>query len=316
MRLFIFFLLYSFIGLAQDLSEIKLITDTYPGLMTVEKLAKKIEIDFSTDEDKVKATYCWLTKNIRYDLKEFYNPNRKTRTTFRYRTEEEKQQKLKAINNKIVRNTLTKRRAVCEGYARTLAEVCTILNIENSLVTGHVRNSSQVIGNSSLTPNHAWNAVKINNKWIYIDATWGAGSELNGRWIRKFNPYYYNIPKNKYFKTHFPEDSVWRLRVGRITKEKYYNQPIYSNDFLKSDIELKAPTSGILKKKKDNTVHITLDNLRNKEVFVGFLGNSNAYKPEIRKKGNSSLISFIPPVGAKQCFILIDREVALEFLIQ
>ncbi|WP_157730243.1 transglutaminase domain-containing protein [Tenacibaculum jejuense] len=315
MRLFTIIFFSILVAKAQDFSGIKQITDGYSGLITVEKLAKNINRDFNTDEDKTKALYAWLTKNVRYDLKEFYNPNRQTKTSFRYRTEEEKQQKIKAINEKIVRKTLRTRKAVCEGYARTFAEVCSLLNIENEVVAGHVRNSAQEIGNSSLSANHAWNAVKLNGKWIYIDATWGAGAETNGRWIRRFNPYYYNIPKKKYFKTHFPEKSIWRLRVGRITKEQYYNQPVFSNDFLKTNVTLKSPNAGILKRGKGNVVTIKLGNAKQREFFVGFLGSSRAVKPEKVVSKSTTTVRFVPPPGTKQCFLLMDREVAIEFLI-
>ncbi len=315
MRLFTLIFFTVLVSTAQDFSSVDEEVNGYPGIITVHKLANRIQKDFPKKEHQVKALYFWLTKNIRYDLKEFYNPNRQTRTSFRYRTEEEKQQKIKAINDKIIKKTLRTRKAVCEGYARTFAEVCSLLNIENEVVTGHVRNSAQVIGNSSLTANHAWNAVKLKGKWMYIDATWGAGAEINGRWIKKFNPYYYNIPKKKYFKTHLPEESIWRLRVGRITKEQYYNQPIYSNSFLQSNVTLKSPNSGILKRGKGNVVTIKLRNAKQKEFFVGFLGSSRAVKPEKIVGKSTTTVRFVPPPGVKQCFLLMDREVAIEFLI-
>jgi len=316
MKLLIIFFMVVGVTTAQDFSSIKETTDQYAGLMTVEKLAKTIAKDFSTNEDKVKALFCWLAKNIRYDLEEFYNPNRQTRTTFRYRTPEEKEEKLKAINDNIVRNTLRSRKAVCEGYARTFAEVCTSLGIENEIISGYVRTSSHVIGKPLAEPNHAWNAVKLNNDWVFIDATWGAGAENNGRWYRKFNPYYYNIPKEKHFKTHLPEKSIWKLRIGRMEKEEFYRQPIFSNDFLNSNVDLLSPNSGVLTKNKKGAVEILLAKASDKEIFLGFLGSSTAYKPMVSQQDNNTVVSFIPPQQATSCFLLIDRKVAIQFLIQ
>ncbi|WP_442265780.1 transglutaminase domain-containing protein [Tenacibaculum sp. ZS6-P6] len=313
MRLFTILFFSILVAKAQDFSEIKKITDTYSGLMTAEKLAKNINRDFNTDEYKTKALYAWLTKNICYDLKEFYNPNRQTRTSFRYRTEEEKQQKIKAINERIVKKTLTSRKAVCEGFARTFAQVCTLLNIENEVVPGYVRNSFHDIGKPQRSANHAWNAVKINKNWVYIDATWGAGAEFNGRWIRKFNPYYYNIPKEKYFKTHLPEESIWRLRVGRITKEDFYNQPILSNKFLNSGMDLVEP-EGILKRDEKGRVQIKLNTI-NQRYFL-WMGEGSPFIPTPIKKEGYYILRTKPSVNADKIFFLLGKDVAAEFLIQ
>ncbi|MDY0780112.1 transglutaminase domain-containing protein [Tenacibaculum sp. IB213877] len=314
--LFFFVLLISLSIASQDFSKIKDVTDTYPGLLTAQKLAEKINTDFSSDEDKVKAIYSWMTKNIRYDLEEFYNPTRKE-IRFSYQTEAEKEQKLLEFKNKIVSETLSTRKAVCEGFAQTFSKVCDLLNIENEVIPGYVRTTSYHIGKPLPQPNHAWNAVKLDNNWIYIDATWGAGTENNGKWYRKFNSYYFNIPKNKYFKTHFPDESIWVLRVGRMEKNDFYNQPIFMHEFLKSDVELISPTSGTLSKNKEGKIALMLKNLKpHQSVHVGFLGSPYAERIPIEKVGDNSLLEITPPQNSKHLFLLIDKEVAIQFLIE
>lgn len=315
MKRIVFLLFLSvFTSFSQDFSQIKVKTNEYPGLLTAPKLANYIKKDFKKSEDQVKALYAWMTKNIRYDLEEFYNPARKTSTTFQYRTLEERAQKIKALEDKTVRETLRSKKAVCEGYARVFAKVCDLLGLENEVIEGYVRNSSRTIGKPRATPNHAWNAVKIDNKWLYVDTTWGAGAESNGRWVRRFNPYYFNIPKKKYFQTHLPEDSLWILRVGRTNKEKFYKQPIYSHEFLKSNVTL-VGASGILTKNAQGNVQVVLQNAADKEILVGFLGSPMAQKPKVVQKGKQTIVTITPPANAKECFLLVDREVAIEFLL-
>lgn len=317
-RLLLFFFIVNSFTYAQEFSSIRAKVTSYKGVRSVEKLANYIKEDFKTEENRVKALYSWLTNNVRYDLKEFYNPNREKVTTFSYQTLEERDKKIEAINNKIVNETILKRRAVCEGYARTLAKVCSLLNIKNEIITGYVRTSINVINKPIAQPNHAWNAVKINNKWIYIDATWGAGAEFNGKWIKKFSSYYYDIPKRSYFKTHLPDETVWKLKVGRIDKETFYKQPIYSNSFLNSNIELNNLQDGVLHINKKSEIQIKLINLNEEEVLIGFLGFPQAYKPEFSKStlNNETVINIRPPGKTEQCFLLINREVAAQFLIK
>lgn len=306
----------SWISNAQDFSAIQDKTNTYSGLLTADDLAEQISTDFSSDEDRVKAIFCWLTKNIRYDLEEFYNPT-KTGFKFSYQTLEEKAQLLQEIKDNTVKETLSTKRAVCEGYAQTFSKLCDILSIENDVIGGYTRTSYHDINNPIQTPNHAWNAVKLKGKWLYIDATWSAGYENNGKWIRRFNPYYYNIPKQQYFKTHLPEKSIWKLRVGRMEKDAFYKQPIYSHHFLKSNIELLSPKAGVLYKDRNGSINITLKNAKNKQIHLGFLGMPYAQQPKVVTLDNGKTeVSITPPRNSKQAFLLIDKQVFIEFLVK
>ncbi|WP_299103648.1 transglutaminase domain-containing protein [uncultured Tenacibaculum sp.] len=316
MKQLLFFLFFtSFTLFAQDFSEVSEKVATYPKLISAENLAKNIARDFSSKENQLKAAFYWITKNIRYDLEEFYNPKNK-RVSFRYRDEAERLQKIREIKDNIVRETLRSRKGVCEGYAQTLAKICSLLNIENEVIKGYIRNSSTEINRPRNSTNHAWNAVKINNQWRFIDATWAAGAIMNGKWQRSFNPYYYNIPKDKHFKTHFPESKLWQLRIGRMTLDDFYNQPIYASSFLNSTVKLVSPQKGILTS-RNNEVKIKLGNIAaNQHIMVGFMGYQFAIQPKIVRTNNITTLTINPPEEAQELFVLIDREVMLEFLIQ
>ncbi|CAM1352482.1 transglutaminase domain-containing protein [Tenacibaculum insulae] len=313
--LFLFISIPTFLS-AQKFLEVDTKIKTYPKLITASKLADKISTDFNSDEEKVRAVFSWLSFNIRYNLDEFYNPKQK-RIHFRYKDEADKQAKIRAIKDNIVKKTLSSRSAVCEGYAQTFGKVCTLLNIENQVVKGYVRNSSYDIGRVTKTTNHAWNAVKLNNKWIYIDATWAAGAVTNGKWQHYFNDYFFNIPKQKYFYTHFPEDKLWQLRVKRMSLNTYFKQPIYTPFFLKKDYKLIKPNSGILYKKEDGSVSLTLKNIRkNQSILCGFRGFKYAKKPRTSFNKNMVIINIIPPKNSKEIYLIIDNDVVLEFLLK
>lgn len=316
MRILYILFFITFTSLAQDFSAVKAKTDNYPGLLTAEKLASLIEKDFTKEEDKVKAVFCWLTSNIRYDLEEYYKPTSAKTTRFRYRTEAERQQKLQAIRDNIVKETLTGRKAVCEGFAQTFSKVCTLLKIENEIIEGYVRASSNRIGRPLESPNHSWNAVNLGGKWKYFDATWGAGAEFNGKWVRNFNSYYYDIPKEKYFLTHLPEKSLWRLRVGRMDKQQFYEQPIFLNKYLHSDVELVAPKKGTLVRDIEGNIEVRLKNGFDKEYFFGFPGSNIAQAPEVDIERGITKVKIAAPAQAKYCFLLINREIAIEFLVK
>ncbi len=52
-------------------------------------------------------------------------------------------------------------KAVCEGYANTFKLFMDVLGIECHIITGEVEG----IG-------HAWNAIKLDGEWYYVDTTW------------------------------------------------------------------------------------------------------------------------------------------------
>ena len=310
-QLLLFCFLITFSVNSQDFSLVDEKVKSYPKLISAKKLAQNIKNDFNSDITKVRAVFSWLAQNIRYDLQELYNPTSKS-IRFSYSSEKEKLKKLKAIKNGIVSNTLNKRKAVCEGYAQTFSKTCDLLGIENEVIKGYVRNSSEEIGKPELHSNHAWNAVKIDNRWLYFDATWAAGYLMNGKWLRNFNDYYFNFPKEKYFLTHYPEDKLWQLRVGRITKNQFYNQPIYSHSFLKSNAQLIKPISGIIRIKNGESIKLQFQDLSSKnQVYYNY-----AYERYSKKATfDDNILSLFPPKKSTDLYLFFNRNLALQFKI-
>lgn len=309
----VFFLLIATSINAQDFSKVDHLVLKYPRFSKVEDLASKIENDFSTDTEKVRAAFFWLAKNIRYDLKMYYNPKPRT-YGFSYSTEDEKTTKIQAAKDKIIDVAFNRKMGVCEEYAQSFKKICDLLNIEAAVITGYTRNSTDEIGKPSLNTDHAWNAVKLNDKWILLDATWAAGSLLNGKWIQEFNNYFYNIPKEKIFKTHFPENSVWVLRFGRITKEEFYKQPIFGYTFLASNAQLIDPKKGIIEITKANNIELKFKNLdKNTLVYYTFKGSSFAKKPVKTLENGITTISIPNAKRNSELNIFMNNSIAIQF---
>ena len=62
--------------------------------------------------------------------------------------------------------TVNEGKAVCDGYAKTFYFLCKFNGIDCVTVTGDATNSN------GRTETHAWNKVKINDKWYALDVTW------------------------------------------------------------------------------------------------------------------------------------------------
>ena len=55
---------------------------------------------------------------------------------------------------------------MCEGYAKAFQYLMNEIGIDNVIVIGTATNSN------GQTENHAWNYVKLNEKWYAVDTTW------------------------------------------------------------------------------------------------------------------------------------------------
>ena len=313
----VLFLLFSSISFfSQNFENIDAKVLKYPRFSKVENLANRIQKDFSKDIDKARAAFFWLTKNIRYNLKELYNP-RKRSYRFRYSSEEEKVQKLQAIKDKLIADTFRNKTGVCEEYAQSFKKICDLLDIESKVIKGYVRTDAREIGTLPNSTNHAWNAVKIDGKWMILDATWAAGHEYNGKWIREFNNYFFNMPTHKTFKTHYPKESIWVLRFGRMDLEEFYLQPIYSNTFLGLKTDLISPKTGIINLKSSENIELKFKNLDlNSQIFYTIKGNKYAQKPIIKTENGISTLTLKNPNRNTDLILYINKEDALHFKIR
>ena len=313
-RLFILSLFISFTSHSQNYTEVDAKVKRYPTFNSAQKLAAKINTDFASDADKIRAVFIWLTENIRYDLQEYYNPTAK-KIGFSYKDETEKQQKLQQIKDAIVKETFKKRKAVCEGYAQSFKKVCDLLQIEATVIKGYARNSTNEIGIIPSTSNHAWNAVKLNHKWQFIDATWAAGYAINNQWEKNFTEYYFYPNPAELLRTHLPESNAWQLVDTQIDKKTFANQPIIGQGFFYRNLALIAPTKGIISNKKK--VRFKIRNLSETDVI--------GYQFEGQQYGNRAEVVFENTVGSftinlenkrkTELYIFINNEIALQYKI-
>jgi transglutaminase-like putative cysteine protease len=110
-------------------------------------LADSLTKNCTTDREKVKAIHDWMVKNIAYDY-DNYKADTIPSRSYSY---------IGAILYKT---------CVCDGYSKAFQYFMDILGIECERITGVATNSSGDTGG------HAWNRVKLNGVWYYIDVTW------------------------------------------------------------------------------------------------------------------------------------------------
>ncbi len=179
----------------------KKMSEVKDSFTSIPELGNYISSAFSTEEEKCRAIYYWVAKTIEYDVKSMYAIN------------------LKETHKDIIAKTFTTKKAICMGYALLFDSLCTLTNITCEYVTGSTRQDwfPEPTG-------HAWNAVKINQTWYLVDATWGSGYIEDRRFIRALSNKYFLADGKTFYPSYHPIDAIWQLLEYPHDLFYFYNQ--------------------------------------------------------------------------------------------
>ena len=127
-----------------------------------------------TDSDYEKAKYVFevLVQNVDYDVS--------------------------AENSQNIISAFLNRATVCQGYACATQYLLRLLGIQSVIVTGNANGES-----------HAWNLVRLNGRYYYMDTTWGNSRYLsNSSEMEKYVNYnYLAITTEEISRTHTIDNS-------------------------------------------------------------------------------------------------------------
>lgn len=121
-----------------------------------EQLADEICTDCETDEEKVKAIYCWMIASFEYD--------------YDYHA---------FIQYFDIRRTLRTHKGVCYDFSNLFAALCRSQNIPCYVVDGKLYDHSLAA--------HTWNRVYYNDSWWDVDVTNDTTSTANGNKLYGFH---------------------------------------------------------------------------------------------------------------------------------
>lgn len=133
-----------------------------------------------------------------------------------------------------LKESLKNGKTVCSGYARLYKDIAVYLELKVECVNCYAKGYGYEPGQKFNSTNHEYNVIFLNNKWIGIDATWGAGHAEGTKYIKEYNEFYFLVDPELLIKTHFPEDPKW------IVTKKNIHQKIFQNGhmFIQTSIHL------------------------------------------------------------------------------
>lgn len=204
------------------------------------KLVKALTSNLTTDVERFRAIYMWVTANIANDYK-LYNKNMHKRRRFK-----DNSVKLESWNerfNKIIFDMLIEdKKTICTGYAYIIRELTKLIDLDCRIVNGYGKASTTI--DQLDTPNHSWNVVKLNEKWYFCDATWASGipNPETNFFKFNFNPGYFLSDPKLFALNHYPIDEKWLLLDDvNYTYEAFIETPLLYNNAYKNLVQHVAP---------------------------------------------------------------------------
>ena len=170
---------------------------------------------------------------------------------------------------------------VCEGYARAYQYLLSFCNVECIYVVGHSGNTA-----------HAWNAVKCDGEWFWVDTTYDDQASLpSGRYH-----YYFGLPNSVFLEDHTPGDQTHGLSyqppVPEISND--YSNFYYYKTGAFADVSDSQVINGALVKSAqrafDNKTYcaaVYVENTKSKSAASVLFGTSSNITSAIKDAGLS-----------------------------
>ncbi len=186
----------------------------YNGV-SVTQLASLLSQYASTEAEKARIIYSWISYHIDYDVPAYLSGQ---------------------YGDVTPEGVLRSRKGVCSGYATLYKALANAMGLEAVIISGYAKGASYIIGKATEI-NHAWNGVKIDQQWYLVDATWGAGVINNNQFQRHFNPFYFATAPDNFIYDHFPEEQKWQLLSQPYSKQQFDNTPEVSPAFFQQGLK-------------------------------------------------------------------------------
>ena len=191
--------------------------DSAPGHLknSIPALVNYLVRPAQNDFEKVRAIFRWISQNIDYDVDSFFE---------------------RRLINEDPETVIRRGSAVCGGYAQLFKRMCREIAIPCEIIPGW---SKIYVETLSSQPNHAWNAVRINQQWYLLDVTWGSGY-INDQqtYTKSFQEHYFLTDPSLMIYDHFPEDKKWQMLDSPITRQEFDNLILLRPDFFRTQLQL------------------------------------------------------------------------------
>ena len=220
-------------------------------------LAQQLTVSCSTDLQKVRAIFYWITDNISYRTKP---PHVRRKAAPLIVDEASDTAALKPLDERVAENVLEEKVAVCDGYARLFKTLCSYSGIKAEVINGYARTEATK-RIQRFRPNHSWNAVMIDSVWQLLDVTWASGyiTWHGNEFVRHLDEQYFLSAPEQFIREHYPDDMRWTLMTDPPLMPEFRHSPFKQKSFTKYLITAYRPEKGVIEVSQGDTITIELE---------------------------------------------------------
>lgn len=170
-----------------------------------EALAAYLTSGLSSDRQKARAIFRWITDRIEYDVASYFSGE------------------LKPMD---AAEILAKRKAVCDGYSMLFSQLARLANLQVKNITGYAKGAPSGRVENAQIPNHVWNAVLVDGRWYALDATWGAGYVDTAGFHHVQDDFYFLVPPERLLVSHYAvNDELGVERAANLDSAEFRRLP-------------------------------------------------------------------------------------------
>lgn len=124
-----------------------------------------------------------------------------------------------------------------------------LADVQTERINGYSKGFNYVDGKrfTDTNPNHAWNAVYLDNNWWLLDATWGAGYvDENREFVGQYSEHYFLTDPRQFIYDHYPVDVNWQLLEEMIPIEQFEKYARVTKHFFRLHMKLFSHREGVI----------------------------------------------------------------------
>lgn len=221
---------------------------------TPDSLARLLTTFCTTDLDKTRAIFTWITGHIAYNTGIVTRRAAPADGPTPWDTLSVWRSGVEMTAMKV----LYRRMGVCDGYAKLFQTLCDYAGVRCVIITGYAR--CPMDHAHSFRSNHSWNAVFLEGRWQLLDVTWASGY-VDGadQFVQRRDERYFLTPPLQFLQDHYPEDLRWTLIDHAPTPREFRQTPFRYKSFVKYGIEGFSPSCGTVEARVGDTLRFSID---------------------------------------------------------
>lgn len=239
------------------------------GLRELDSILIEGDKIFAHPEEKIRFVFSWVAKNLEYDCREEGGTQA----------------------GSSLEDILKNGRSTCSGYSGMMNYSLKKMGFESVTIRGLAKTARRdLLWEKLPRPNHSWNAVKLNNEWKLLDATWASGeaSENCDTVIRSFSPFYFFPEPELLALSHFPTDPNWQLLSNPVDSAIFLSRPVFHDPFYEKNISSFSPETGVLRVKRNGQIRFLFNSSGPLEKIAIWCEERKTITPEFGRFSKTS----------------------------